>query len=98
MGREEHIFNLKVGDALTTLGATWFVSYSYYVHVDKNHLNWNLVSTYNNRISVYNSSTRYHKYWLQEVLNMNENRLNKNSLGLKAVEIKKMAKDVLKTL
>ena len=98
MGREGHTFNLAGGNELTTLGAAWFVSYCYYIHIDKNHLNWNSVSTYKNRISVFNSSTSYHKYWLQEVLNMNPIRLNKNSLGLNGNDIKKMATELLKII
>lgn len=98
MGREGHTFNLAGGDELTTMGAAWFVSYCYYIHVNKNHLNWNAVSTYKNRISVFNNSTPYHKYWLKEVLNMNTNKLNKNSLGLNGNDIKKMSEELLKII
>ena len=89
--REEHEFRLKGGSELTTLGATWFVSYCYYKMVDSNHMNWNKVSTASNRASVFVRSQRYYKYCLSEVLKMSDANLNKNSLGLKSTQIKQLA-------
>lgn len=84
-----HIFMFNGGDDLTTMGATWFVSYCYYKNIDSTHDNWKTVKTYNNRIAVYNSTTNNHKYWLNKVLQMDENNLNKNTLGLNGRQVKK---------
>lgn len=93
--REDHEYRLGGGSELTTMGATWFVSYCYYKMVDLNHMNWNRVSTASNRASVFARSQRYYKYWLKEVLNMSDANLNKNSLGLKSRQIKQMASEIL---
>ena len=93
--REEHTFRLDGGEELTTMGASWFVSYCYYMTIDPNHTNWDRVSTASSRASVYRRTSHYHKYWLNEVLKMEDNNLNKNSLGLKAFQIKHMAQEIL---
>ncbi|MCM1320858.1 MAG: hypothetical protein NC041_01620 [Bacteroides sp.] len=91
-----HLFNLDRGRELTTMGASWFVSYKYHELIDKTHNNWAKVEkTLENRISVYGKSDKYHKYWLKEVLKMDDRNLNKNKLELEADEIKRMAKEVL---
>ena len=90
-----HTFNLDGGEELTTMGACWFVSYCYYQHLDKTHKNWNRISTVTKRSSVYYRTTTMHKYWLQQVLYMNDNNLNKNTLGLHASFIKEMAKKII---
>lgn len=92
---EGHEFNLEGGAMLTQMGATWFVSYAYYEKIDNTHLNWKKVSTTQTRISTYNRSRYYHKYWLQEVVRMNETKLNRNSILLSAAETKVMAKRLL---
>ena len=96
--REDHEYRLEGGSELTTMGATWFVSYCYYKMVDSNHKNWNRVSTASNRASVFARSQRYYKYWLTEVLNMADANLNRNSLGLKSTQIKQMASEILKKM
>lgn len=93
-----HAFNFEGGDILANMGATWFVSYAYYENVDKNHLNWKKVSTYPNRCSNYERSRAYHEFWLREILKMYEEKLNTNSIGLKASETKNMAKKVVERL
>ena len=35
-----HTFSFLGGEDLTTMGATWFVSYAYYKYVDSSHKNW----------------------------------------------------------
>ena len=92
-----HTFSFLGGEDLTTMGATWFVSYAYYKYVDSSHKNWEKVSTANSRASVFNSTNQYHKYWLEQVLNMNDFNLAKNSIGLSAFEVKNMAKVILDT-
>ena len=48
-----HNFSFAGGDILSKMGATWFVSYAYYDRVDKNHRNWDRVSTAASRTSRY---------------------------------------------
>ena len=76
-----HNFSFAGGDILSKMGATWFVSYTYYDRVDKNHRNWDRVSTAASRTSRYIAGIPYHKEWLQEVLVMNDKKLNTNKLG-----------------
>ena len=90
-----HNFSFVGGDVLSKMGAAWFVSYAYYDRIDKNHTNWNRVSTASSRISKYVSSTDYHKDWLHEVLVMKDENLNKNTIGLDAWQVKAMAKKIL---
>jgi len=91
---KNHDFNFDGGEYLRIMGATWFVSYSYSLR-NKAHKNWERVKTHKPRISVFNRTTKYHKFWLQQVLNMNDSRLNTNELGLKAVQVKLMASVLL---
>lgn len=77
------------------MGATWFVSYAYYDRVDKNHRNWDRVSTAAYRTSRYIAGIPYHKEWLQEVLVIKDENLSKNTIGLDARQVKAMAKEIL---
>lgn len=96
--RERHEYKLDGGSDLTTMGATWFVSYCYYKMVDSSHKNWNNLSTASNRISVFLRSQRYYKYWLLEILEMSDANLSKNKIGLEGAQIKQMAKKILSHL
>ena len=91
-----HTFNCDGGEYLTTISATWFVSYSYYESIDSTHTNWKNVSKYPSRISTFNRTRQYHKYWLEQVINMNDKNLNRNTISLNAVEIKQFARQLLK--
>jgi len=90
-----HNFNFDGGEQLRKIGAAWFVSYMFYELVDRTHLNWNEVSTFQLRINTFNKTREYHKYWLQQVINMNDKRLSTNTINLKPIEIKTMAKKIL---
>ena len=90
-----HNFSFEGGEILTGMGASWFVSYAYYQHIDKEHSNWARVATTQPRISKYNKGKPYHKTWLKEVVNMNPANLNKNTIELSSTEIKKMARELL---
>lgn len=90
-----HPFSFAGGEILTMMGATWFVSYSYYEKIDKTHTNWQLVKTANMRKSKYLNSRNYHKFWLEQVLSMDEDRLNTNTLQIDAYETKRMASELL---
>jgi len=91
---KEHNFNFDGGEHLTKMGATWFVSYSFYLQ-NKMHTNWKKSKTHKGRISVFNRTNKYHTFWLQQVVNMDNDRLNTNKLDLDAEQVKQMAKTLL---
>ena len=93
-----HAFSFEGGEQLTTIGATFFVSYLYYQNVDSNHRNWDSIKTKDSRISTINRSVQHHRAWLERIGDMNESNLNKNTLSLNGAAVKKMARDVLKAL
>ncbi|WP_251198117.1 hypothetical protein [Anaerotardibacter muris] len=90
-----HSFSFDGGDILNNMGATWFVSYAYYDHLDKTHMNWNRISTTKMRINNYNRSENFHKSWLEHVLRMNDKNLKRNTISLSPSETKRMAKELL---
>lgn len=90
-GSERHTFSFDGGDKLTTIGATFFVSYLYHLHVDTRHRNWALIKTQNSRISTINNSKNHYRSWLSHIQNMSDANLNRNSLGLEGSAIKQMA-------
>ena len=90
-----HCFSFAGGEELSSIGASWFVSYFYYLQIDKNHKNWQKLSTCQNRISTFNSTSNYHKSWLKEICNMEESRLDKNTIGLSGFEVQDMAEKIL---
>lgn len=93
-----HTFSFEGGEQLTTIGATFFVSYLYHWHVDSTHSNWASIKTKNSRISTINRSEKYHRVWLKHIGGMNDANLNKNTLGLDGEVVKKMALAILKAL
>ena len=93
-----HEFNFEGGGKLTSMGATWFVSYAYYEKIDAEHKNWENVDTKQHRKRVYRNSREYHEFWLKQIINMNDSQLVKNQIGLKPIEIKRMAKAVLERI
>ena len=90
-----HNFSFSGGEILTKMGATWFVSYAYYQRIDKNHLNWRKVATVSSRTMNYERGRQFHRIWLQLVLEMDEEKLNKNTIGLTAKQTKAMAREIL---
>ncbi|WP_443738705.1 hypothetical protein [Treponema sp.] len=98
-----HSSRFEGGEDLTTMGASWFVSYCYYEFIDPAHNNWLKVKTWRNRVSVYestkvcktNSGEPLHKFYLKQIVYMDDNNLNKNSLDLSAKEIKAMVQKLL---
>ena len=90
-----HSFSFPGGDILSKMGAVWFVSFIYYDRVDPSHTNWKRVATYKTRISKYNSSNQFHKEWLQEIIWMDPEKLNKNQIGIDAKQVREMVKKVL---
>lgn len=90
-----HTFDFEGGEKLTTIGATFFVSYLYSQSIDSRHSNWERISTRRSRISTIKSSERYHCTWLARISSMSDANLSKNTLGLEGTEVKAMARAVL---
>lgn len=90
-----HAFKFPGGSDFTTMGACWFVSYCYHKKLKPGHLNWQKISTYRNRISVFIKTQNLHKYYLERVLEMDIANLNKNQLDLNGIRVKEMAKELL---
>ena len=93
-----HTFAFDGGEQLTTIGATFFVSYLYHRYVDSTHKNWESIQTQRSRISTINRSESYHQVWLNHIGSMSEANLNRNTLGLDGVTVKKMALAIQKAL
>jgi hypothetical protein len=88
-------FNFEGGEQLARMGASWFVSYSYYRYRNNAHMNWRNVSTHDYRIRMFNRTGGFHQCWLKRALEMNDNRLETNTIGLSGPDIKRMAKELL---
>lgn len=86
------------GYDLRRICVSWFVSYSYYEHIDSNHKNWALLKTAKDGISKYEASRQYHELWLSKVKDMKDSLLNKNTLRLDAKQVKEMAFEILQNL
>jgi hypothetical protein len=93
-----HPFNFAGGETLSQIGATWFVAYAYYKFVDSNYLKWKNVQTSIHRANLFAKSSSYWEFWLNQILLMNNKRLNTNSLKINAEETKQMAKIILAKL
>ena len=77
-----HVFSFEGGDKLTTIGATFFVSYLYHQHIDSAHNNWAKIKTQRSRISTIKRTESYHRAWLERIADMKESNLNRNTLNL----------------
>ncbi len=93
-----HVFSFEGGEQLTTIGATFFVSYLYHLHVDSTHNNWASIKTQKSRISTINTSEKYHQDWLNHIGSMSDANLNRNTLGLDGAMVKRMALAVQRSL
>lgn len=89
---------LKQWKYLHTIGASWFVSFCYYFHIDKNHLNWVKSKTAPTRVATFMKTKQYHKLWLGEVLNMSASYLDTNKIDLSGEKVKIMAQELLDIL
>lgn len=90
-----HIFSFEHGDELTTMGATWFVSYAWYDCKDNTHLNWQNVKTSESRRIVYDNTREFHRYFLEQIIKMDRNRLSTNKIELSGSEVIEMAQQLL---
>jgi len=92
-----HAFAFEGDTKLSSIAASWFVSYAYYLKVDKGHKVWENVSSAKQRMKVFNGPLKLHYVeFLKEVLKMNDKKLNTSHLKLGSSVIKQMALDLLK--
>lgn len=98
MNNSNHDFSFVGGDMLAKMGAWWFVSYLYYLHIDKNNLSWCKSKSASSRQSVFEASREFHVYWLTEVLEMERLDYQKNAGNVSGCETKRMAKELLAVL
>lgn len=83
---------------IKSMGLGWFISYTYYLKIDSQHLSWQnsnfsqkaLVT----RKSKFNNSKEFHKDYINQAINLNRNLFNHTSkkVQLTADEIIQMAK------
>ena len=92
---KQHNYNFDGGDILTQMGASWFVSFKYYLEIDRKHENWCNCKSVETRKSNFENSYEFHDYWLKQILKMSEARLSKNKLGLSGRDVIKMATVIL---
>jgi hypothetical protein len=86
---DRHIFSFEGGGLLTTIGATFLVSYLYNQNIDSAHNNWAKIRTQRSRISTINRSENYHRNWLNHIGSMSEANLNKNTWAWRLLPLKK---------
>ncbi len=97
MSKKRHAFNFPGGEQLTSIGASFFVSYLYSEHVDSTHCRWKSIETKSksSRVRTIIRSEQHHCSWLERVDQMSDANLSKNALGLGGTEVKVMARAIL---
>ena len=90
-----HDYNFDGGDKLRSIGASWFISYMYWWYIDRTHLNWKKVKTYQTRMFTCNESKKYHLFWTNQVMQMDYDRLSTNKIDLDWFDVKYMASKLL---
>ena len=97
-------FNFEGGEDLTTMGASWFISYLYYyTQIDTKHLNWERTQATNRRISVFRRTSNtftsegiaMHLHSVRKISQMSTRRLSTNRIGLSGEQVTAMAKELL---
>ncbi|MBP3498702.1 MAG: hypothetical protein J6J97_01290 [Akkermansia sp.] len=100
---DRHTFTFKGGEDLTSMGATWFISYLYHIEIDRNHRNWERLKTHHNRISAFKRTQKQstedgvamHLHYIKQICLMSPKRLATNRIGLSGISVIKMAKELL---
>ena len=92
---KRHCYGFEGGEQLAKMGATWFVSYHYFLSKDSSHENWKSVGTAKMRIKMFERTKEHHRSWLKEVLRMNDTNLAKATIGLPPEQTKQMARELL---
>lgn len=92
-------FNCNGGQILSRIGASFFVSYLYYLKVDKNHLAWDTFknkSLKRDRIKLINRYSIYYKDWVNYIINvLTPSPLIRNTIGLSDADVVDLAKKLV---
>ena len=90
------IMNNNINETINKIGASYLISYLYGKYIDKNHDNYKRRETDKTAL-IERYKDNYHKM-VEAVLEMDENKLESNEIGLSGAEVKKMAKKLLPIL
>lgn len=88
--------NNEFNETINKIGASYLISYLYGKYIDKNHDNYKRRETDKTAL-IERYKDNYHKM-VEAVLEMDENKLESNEIGLSGAEVKKMAKKLLPIL
>ena len=92
---------MKELKSLDRMGKSWFVSYLYFLKIDRHHLNWKNVQSLKSlrsRISRFKQTEMWHKMYLNKIIKSNPNSLGTNNLGLSGEEIIVMSNELIKLI
>lgn len=100
---KRYTFSFEGGDDLTTMGASWFISYLYHIEIDSNHRNWEAPKTKHNRISVFvhteqkltSKGISMHRHYVEQICSMSPILLSKNKIGIHGERVIDMAQELL---
>lgn len=88
--------NNELDEIINKIGASYLISYLYGKYIDKNHDNYKRRETDKTAL-IERYKNNYHKM-VEAVLEMDENKLESNEIGLSGAAVKKMAKKILPIL
>ena len=88
--------NNELNEIINKIGASYLISYLYGKYIDKSHYNYKRRETDKTAL-IERYKDNYHKM-VEAVLEMDENKLESNEIGLSGAEVKKMAKQLLPIL
>jgi len=88
----ESYFDCNGGDILAEIGASYLISYLYYININPEHLNYKKRST--QMISKIIKNQQYVRDWVNYVSELDQikNRLASNTIGLMGYEVVDMTK------
>lgn len=86
----------EAGQKLSVVGASFFVSYLYFLLIDSTHSNWRLANT--NSTTTVKSNKKYWCIWLEAIIYKDPSALGQNKIQLSGRDIIKMAKTLLPLL
>lgn len=83
---------------LMTVGCSWFVVKLYHDKIDPSYRNWEKVKTLDKRLSAYTNHEEDYKAWLIYLGNADLKKMERNTIGITASELKVMIDRLLAVL
>ena len=87
---------------MTSMSASWFVSYLYHIRIDRKHLNWKIKETPTRHSAVARSERKstlngmpMHRHYIEQICAMSAGNLSKNHIGLTGERVLAMARELL---